>query len=124
MSKIDAPIGSMTTAQTTWAESRRDPRDPTRKVVLIYWLDDRGLPCDACAVIRDVSAHGIGIETDRPFDVSQPLTIRTANGSLECVVRRMQEDPSGFLVGLKVLSSSGASSPRSSLANLASLLTQ
>ena len=86
--------------------------------MLIYWLDDTGLPCDACAVIRDVSARGFGIETDQPFTVGQALTIRTADSSLECVVRHMQEYPNSFLAGLEVLSSSDGSSLEFSLANL------
>jgi hypothetical protein len=118
VSKKDALIGSTPAAHSTAADHRRDPRRPAQTVVLIYWLDNTGLPCDACAVIRDVSARGFGIETDRCFPVGQALTIRTATRSLECVVRHMQEYPNSFLAGLEVLSSSDGSSLESSLANL------
>jgi hypothetical protein len=122
MSKTDAPNTSTPAAYSTDADHRHDPRSPAQTVVLIYWLDDAGLPCDACAVIRDVSARGFGIETDRLFTVGQSLTIRTADSSLECVVRHMQEYPNSFLAGLEVLSSSDGSSLESSLANLSMAL--
>lgn len=122
MSKTDAPIKSTLVAQPTDADHRRDPRHPAQTVVLIYWLDDTGLPCDACAVIRDVSARGFGIETDRCFAVGQSLTIRTAANSLECVVRHMQEYPNSYLAGLEVLSSSDGSSLESSLAKLSAAI--
>lgn len=123
MSKTHAPIRSTPIAQPTRTDHRRDPRHPAQTVVLIYWLDDARLPCDACAVIRDVSARGFGIETDQNFFVGQALTIRTAERSLQCVVRHMQELPNSFLAGLEVLSSSDGSSLEFSLANLASNLT-
>ncbi|MDA0205965.1 MAG: PilZ domain-containing protein [Acidobacteria bacterium] len=118
MSKINALIESTPAAHSTATDHRRDPRHPTQTVVLIYWLDDGGLPCDSCAVIRDVSARGFGIETDKYFPVGQALTIRTADSSLECVVRHMQEYPNSFMAGLEVLSSSDGSSLESSLSNL------
>jgi hypothetical protein len=118
VSKTDAPIQSTPVAQPIEADHRRDPRRPAQSVVLIYWLDGTGLPCEACAVIRDVSARGFGIETDRCFPVGQSLTIRTPDRSLECVVRHMQEHPNSFLAGLQVLSASDGSSLESSLANL------
>lgn len=118
MRKTAAPLTPTPAAHSPEADHRRDPRRPAQTVVLIYWLDDTGLPCDACAVIRDVSARGFGIETDQPFTVGQALTIRTADSSLECVVRHMQEYPNSFLAGLEVLSSSDGSSLEFSLANL------
>ena len=122
MSKTNALTRQGPSAEAPGVESRRYPRSPAQTVVLIYWLDDRGLPCDACAVIRDVSARGFGIETDQNFLVGQALTIRTAERSLQCVVRHMQEYPSSFLAGLEVVASSDGSSLESSLANLASIL--
>jgi hypothetical protein len=122
VNKTAAPPSSTQVAQPTEADLRRHPRHPAQTVVLIYWLDAGGLPCEACAVIRDVSARGFGIETDRCFPVGQSLTIRTAANSLECVVRHMQEYPNSFLAGLEVLSSSDGSSLESSLANLAAVL--
>lgn len=122
MSKTDALTRTTPTAQAAATDHRRDPRRPAQTVVLIYWLDDTGLPCDACAVIRDVSARGFGIETDQNLRVGQSLTIRTVERSLQCVVRHMQEFPSSFLAGLEVLSASDGSSLESSLANLASNL--
>lgn len=122
MSKTHPPLRSTPVSPSTEADHRRDPRRPAQTVVLIYWLDDAGLPCDACAVIRDVSARGFGIETDRRFTVGQSLTIRTADNSLECVVRHMQEYPNSFLAGLEVLSSSDGSLLESSLANLSMAL--
>jgi hypothetical protein len=108
----------MPAARPSEADHRRDPRRPAQTVVLIYWLDDAGLACDACAIIRDVSARGFGIETDQCFPVGQSLTIRTVDNALECVVRHMQEYPNSFLAGLEVLSSSDGSSLESSLASL------
>jgi hypothetical protein len=122
VSKIDALVRSTPAAHSTATDHRRDPRHPAQTVVLIYWLDDTGLPCDACAVIRDVSSRGFGIETDRCFPVGQTLTIRTAASSLECVVRHMQEFPDSFLAGLEVLSSSDGSSLEYSLATLSAAL--
>lgn len=112
------------TAPATAAEHRRDPRHPARTVVLIYWVNGAGLPCDACAIISDVSARGFGVETDRRFPVGQRLTIRTADNSLECVVRHMQEYPNSFLAGLEVLSASDGSSLEASLANLSAAVTR
>ena len=121
MNKTDSLI-STPAVPSTQSDHRRDPRRPAQTVVLIYWLDITGLPCEACAVIRDVSARGFGIETDQCFPVGRRLTIRTAASSLECVVRHMQVFPSSFLDGLEVLSSSDGSSLESSLANLSAAI--
>ena len=99
MSKKHARTESPTVTASKLNDLRRDPRYPSQTVVLIYWTDARGFPCDACAVIRDVSARGFGIETDQQFPIGQPLTIRTAVNSLECVVRHLQEYPNSFLAG-------------------------
>jgi hypothetical protein len=123
VSKKDLQTGSTPSAQSTGTDHRRHPRHAAQTVVLIYWLDLTGLPCEACAVIRDVSARGFGVETDQCFTVGQALTIRTALSSLECVVRHMQEYPNSFLAGLEVLSSSDGSSLESSLANLSAVLS-
>ena len=122
MSKKHARTESPTVTASKLNDLRRDPRYPSQTVVLIYWTDARGFPCDACAVIRDVSARGLGIETDQQFPIGQPLTIRTAVNSLECVVRHLQEYPNSFLAGLEVLSSSDGSALESSLANLSAAI--
>lgn len=122
MSKKHARTESPTVTASKLNDLRRDPRYPSQTVVLIYWTDARGFPCDACAVIRDVSARGFGIETDQQFPIGQPLTIRTAVNSLECVVRHLQEYPNSFLAGLEVLSSSDGSALESSLANLSAAI--
>ena len=122
MSKKHARTESPTVTASKLNDLRRDPRYPSQTVVLINWTDAQGFPCDACAVIRDVSARGFGIETDQQFPIGQPLTIRTAVNSLECVVRHLQEYPNSFLAGLEVLSSSDGSALESSLANLSAAI--
>jgi hypothetical protein len=103
-------------------ELRRHPRQPADDVVLLYWADGHGLPQEACAVIRDVSARGFGVETDRRFEIGEAVTVRTPERSLACIVRHAQEYPNSFVMGLEILSSSDGSSHESSLANLASAL--
>ncbi len=103
-------------------ESRRDLRYPAHDVVLIYWSDPFGFPCESSAIIRDVSARGFGIETDQDFPVGQPLCIRTAERTLDCIVRHVQEYPSTYIAGLEIVATSDGSTHESSLANLAASL--
>lgn len=116
MSKTDlAQTSQAPAAKTDQRESRRFPRTPARSVVLIYWQDSAGLPCEATAVIRDVSARGFGLRTDRPFEVGAFITVRTPERSLVCAVRHVQAEPCSYLVGLEILSSSDGSSDEVSL---------
>lgn len=101
---------------------RRHERQETRAVVQIYWRDDIGLPCEAVAVVRDISPRGFGIRTDRSFAVGQSITVRTPERSMVCEVRYSQQRSSSYMVGLEIQSSSDGSSLEHSLDSLSSAL--
>ena len=99
-------------------ERRRYPRHPAQGEVLVYWQDKSALPCDTSAVLRNVSAFGFAIELVERFPVGGAVTVRTAERSLQCTVRHVQQYPNSFLVGLEVLSSSDGSTCERSLQGL------
>lgn len=103
-------------------EARKYARTPARSVVLIYWQDAAKLPCEAAAIVRDISAKGFGLRTDRSFDIGKSITVRTPQRSLECAVRHVQQEPHSYLVGLEVLSASDGSSLEQSLTSLSNAL--
>ena len=125
MSKIETPAKAapLTSAIAVSVNKRRHPRTSARAVVLIYWQDERRLPCESTAVIKDVSAGGFGIRTDRSFPQGKAITVRTPERSLECAVRHVTEQTDSFIVGLQILSSSDGSGQEQSLEGLSSALT-
>lgn len=124
MSEVNAQITQAAAQSVVPAEkeARKYARTPARSVVLIYWQDAAKLPCEATAIVRDVSAGGFGLRTDRPFDVGKSITVRTPQRSLECAVRHVQEEPHSYLVGLQILSASDGSSLEQSLTSLSDAL--
>lgn len=103
-------------------ETRRYERVSAQSVVTIYWQDEAALPCDASAIVRNVSAGGFGLRTEQRFDLGKLITVRTPERSLTCSVRHVQEEPFGYLVGLKIRSSSDGSSLEESLNSLSAVL--
>ncbi|MDA0206939.1 MAG: PilZ domain-containing protein [Acidobacteria bacterium] len=124
MSNTETPAkaAQMAPAIAVSVNKRSHPRTSTRAVVLIYWLDENRLPCESTAVIKDVSAGGFGIRTDRGFPQGKSITVRTPERSLECVVRHVTEQPHSFMVGLQIRSSSDGSGQEQSLEGLSSAL--
>jgi hypothetical protein len=124
MNKVEAVTGSTnaTPEATIRADNRRDLRTAARAVVLIYWQDERKLPCETTAVIRDVSAGGFGVRTDRSFPEGKSITVRTPERSLECTVRHVQQQPHSFFVGLQIRPSSDGSGHEQSLGSLSAAL--
>lgn len=124
MNKTEVATGSIgaTLEGAVRTDSRKHPRAAARAVVLIYWQDDNRLPCETTAVIRDVSAGGFGVRTDRSFPKGKSITVSTPERSLECTVRHVQKQPHSFFVGLQILSASDGSGHEQSLGNLSSAL--
>ena len=103
-------------------DRRRHPRHLAEQKVLVYWRNRSGLPCETAAVLRNVSARGFAIELRERFPVGGAVTVRTSEGSLQCTVRHVQEQPDGFLAGLEVISVSDGSRWERSLMGLSSAL--
>ena len=124
MSSMKTTTKSVLVTSTTipQVDTRRELRHSTREVVQIYWMDEGGLPNEGSAVIRNVSARGFGIRTDRSFTVGQSITVRVPERSLTCAVRHVQERVHSFTVGLEIRASSDGSSLEHSLENLSSAL--
>ena len=118
--KVATDLGQVVHETTSQPDTRREMRHDTRAVVQIYWQDDAQLPCEAVAVIRNISARGFGVTTDRSFTVGQSITVRAAERSMQCEVRHVQERRCSFTVGLEIRSSSDGSSLERSLRSLAS----
>jgi hypothetical protein len=103
-------------------ERRRHPRHLAKREVLVYWQNKAGMPCEAAAVVRNVSARGFAIELVERFPVGGAVTVRTSEGSLQCTVRHVQKQPNCFLAGLEVISISDGSRWERSLKRLSSAL--
>ena len=123
MSEVKAQVNQTVAQSGVQKEARQHARTPARSVVLIYWQDDARLPCEASSVIRNVSAGGFGMRTDRPFNIGKSITVRTPQRSLACIVRHVQPEPHSYLVGLEILSASDGSSLEQSLTSLSNALT-
>ena len=119
---VKAPTSQAPEETTSRPHSRRHERQETRVPVQIYWQDDIGLPCEAVALVRNTSARGFGIRTDRDFRIGQSITVRTPERSMACEVRHVQEHSYSFMVGLEIQSSSDGSSLERSLDSLSSAL--
>jgi len=103
-------------------ERRRHPRHLAEQKVLVYWQDKAGLPCDAPAILRNVSARGFAIELAVRFPVGGAVTVRTTERSLQCTIRHVQKQANGFLAGLEVISVSDATAWEQSLMKLSTAL--
>lgn len=103
-------------------ERRSHPRHLANQQILVYWQNKAGLPCEAPAVLKDVSAGGFAIEVDERFPVGGAVTVRTSERSLQCTVRHVQQQSTGYLTGLEVLSTSDGSTCERSLKRLFSAL--
>jgi hypothetical protein len=104
-------------------EQRRSRRFSTTLDLEIYWEDEYGLPCVSPAVVRNVSAGGFGIELGRKPPVGSLLTVRTAENSIQCVVRHAQPDQCAYLVGVEILSAPDGTTPTQLLERLAAALS-
>ncbi len=104
-------------------ERRLHPRHLANQDVLVYWQNKSGLPFEAPAVLRNVSARGFAIELAERFPVGGAVTVRTSVGSLQCTVRHVQKQSNSFLAGLEVLSISDGNTWERSLKRLSSALT-
>jgi hypothetical protein len=114
---------SRTTNDVTHREERRHhPRYSVKEDVLVYWQNKSGLPCEASATLRNVSAYGFAIELVERFPVGGAVTVRTTERSLQCTVRHVQQHANSFLAGLEVLSASDGSTCERSLKVLSSAL--
>ena len=104
-------------------ERRRHRRQPAQEPVMVYWQGKFGLPCESSAELRNISAGGFAIELTEKFDVGSVVVVKTAERSLQCIVRHVQQHSDSFLAGLEVLSSSDGSSSARSLEGLSSALS-
>ena len=91
---------------TPTTERRRHSRQPANQDVLVYWQDKSGLPYEARAVLKNLSARGFAIELAEKFPVGGAITVRTSQGSLQCTIRHVQQLPNSFLAGLEVVATS------------------
>ncbi len=72
--KISAPLPDSSVSPADSAEKRRSPRFERDYVVDV--LDSRNRPADGAVRLLDVSATGVGIESDRELAVGQKLGFR------------------------------------------------
>jgi len=99
-------------------EQRKRPRHSTGLDVRICWQDSAGKLLDAPAIVRNVSDTGLGVEVNDRFPEGTLLSITTHEGSLQGVVRHVQEQYSSYFTGIEILGTSGGIDHLRSLENL------
>ena len=73
---------------------------------------------DALGIVKNVSAGGFGILLQRELSRGELISVETAEGSLQCVIRHVKQTPRGLLTGAEVMAASNGSNHRRSLDNL------
>ena len=99
-------------------EQRKHRRVAANLGVRVYWQAGPGPLYDALGVVKEVSAGGFGILLERELSRGELISVETAEGSLQCIVRHVKETPRGCLIGVEVMAASDGSNHRRSLDNL------
>ena len=115
---LDGPRGATGSSELPKREQRKQRRVAANLGVRVYWQAGPGPLCDALSIVRDVSAGGFGILPQRELSRGELVSVETAEGSLQCIVRHVRETPRGYLVGVEVMAASNGSNHRRSLDNL------
>ena len=121
MKSDHSPDGSQVATRSSGLpkrEQRKHRRVAANLGVRVYWQAGPGALCDALSIVRDVSAGGFGILLQRELSRGELISVETAEGSLQCVVRHVRKTPRGWLIGVEVMAASDGSNHRRSLDNL------
>ena len=112
------PLSIDTVIQGFRAEQRRDPRRPVSIGVRVFWRGGSAGLNEALGVVRDISAHGFGIELAQCLPKGELLSVQTTAGALQGIVRHVRQFSDGYIVGVEVLLASDGSDHQRSLRNL------
>ena len=101
-------------------EQRRKHRRVAANLgVRVYWQAAGSSSLrDALGIVKNVSAGGFGILLQRELSRGELISVETAEGSLQCVIRHVKQTPRGLLTGAEVMAASNGSNHRRSLDNL------
>ena len=121
--KFDHPPDSSRSATESSDHPKLEQRRKHRRVaaslgVRVYWQAGPGSLCGALGIVKDVSAGGFGILLQRELPRGELISVETAEGSLQCIVRHVKQTPRGHLMGVEVMAGSDGSNHRRSLDNL------
>ena len=106
-------------------EQRRDRRIPTELDVELTWIDAFGFESSASAVVKDISARGLGIQSPERRPGGSRLNVASGENSMRCVVRHVRSVAEGFYLGLEILPSfDEIAKARESLENLRTELSR
>ena len=114
----DGSRGSTESSGLPKLEQRKHRRVAANLGVRVYWQAGPGPLYDAPGIVRDVSAGGFGIELERELSRGELISVETPEGSLQCIVRHVEQTPRGRRIGVEVMAASDGSNHRRSLDNL------
>lgn len=69
----------------------------------IFWPGQPEEDGECSALLRQVSARGCRIETQRSLHIGSALAVRVGANYLDCIVRDVELAPQGFTVELQIL---------------------